>query len=57
MNGGQLADLREERAMIKYTKLLRNDDQKFVHSAAETEGNGSGKQGKDSGSETVRKGK
>jgi hypothetical protein len=35
LNGGQLADLREERAMINYTKLLRDDDQKFVHSAAE----------------------
>jgi hypothetical protein len=35
LKGGQLADLREERAMINYTKLLRDDDQKFVHSAAE----------------------
>jgi hypothetical protein len=35
LNGGQLAELREERAMINYTKLLRDDDQKFVHSAAE----------------------
>jgi hypothetical protein len=35
LNGGQLADLREERAMINYTKLLRDDDNKFVHSAAE----------------------
>jgi hypothetical protein len=30
-----LADLHEEKAMINYTKLLRDDDQKFVHSAAE----------------------
>jgi hypothetical protein len=35
LNGGRLADLREERAMINYTKLLRDDDQKLVHSAAE----------------------
>jgi hypothetical protein len=35
LKGGQLADLREERAMINYTKTLRDDDNKFVHSAAE----------------------
>jgi hypothetical protein len=35
LNVGQLADLREERVMINYTKTLRDDDQKFVHSAAE----------------------
>ncbi len=35
LKSGQLADLREERAMVNYTKALRDDDGKFVHSAAE----------------------
>ncbi len=35
LNGGQLADLREGRGMINYTKALRDNDNKFVHSAAE----------------------
>jgi hypothetical protein len=35
LNGGTLADLREERAMINYMKTLRDEDQKFVHTAAE----------------------
>jgi hypothetical protein len=35
LKGGRLADLREERVVINYTKTLRDDDSKFVHSAAE----------------------
>jgi hypothetical protein len=35
LKGGQLADLREERAMVNYTKALQENDGKFVHSAAE----------------------
>jgi hypothetical protein len=35
LNSGLLAELREERAMINHTKTLRDNDQKFVHNAAE----------------------
>jgi hypothetical protein len=35
LKGGDLADLREERAMINYNKGLRDDDLKLVHNAAE----------------------
>ena len=35
LKGTLLADLRQERAMINHTKTLRDDEGKFVHSAAE----------------------
>jgi hypothetical protein len=35
LKGRQLADLRQERAMINYATTLRDDASKFVHSAVE----------------------
>jgi hypothetical protein len=38
LKGALLADLRQERAMIKYTKTLRDGKGQFAHSAAERKG-------------------